>query len=643
MIVYNDTVKNFILQCRSDASEKIADIVSRDMIFSNITYFNNSQKIAWQNSLPMMAKVLEQSKIDDDVDVSIEYKINQTKDRVDMIIYGKDDSNKQNLVVIELKQWSQASRTNRKDFVHTNGGKGEGDYWHPSYQAKNYANILCNFNEYIQNNKVCLNACSYLHNMNNENDVLLENLELYPLVQDAPLFLKDDAEKLANFISKYVKHKDGRLLYEIENSKIVPSKHLSSMLKNAIEGNDFFSFDENQAFSVSEIVSTVEDALYYDEKKTIIIKGGPGTGKSIVAINVLGQLISRNNGKRYNAVYLTANASPRYLYTQELIKDDYKKKVINVLFKHPKCLIASSQNAYDCALIDEAHRVFEFKGGMGIRKGFNNLEEIIKGSRVNVFFIDEDQAVTVYDYATITKIKELAFKNHSRVIEGDDLTLKTQFRVLGGDSYISFIRSFLGYDNLTLKYLLNRNYDFKVFDKAEEMFNSIKEKDNFFRKSNNESGKCRLVAGYTYEWVTKGENRDTDNYDIVLDNGEFKHKWNLKCNGLGDKYSWLDDPDSISEVGCIHTCQGLDFNYCGVIIGKDLTYENSKIVFHKEANAKSDRSSGINRLDDQYAQKLIRNTYNVLLTRGMLGTYVYCEDVNLREYLKSLIKENKYK
>jgi hypothetical protein len=184
------------------------------------------------------------------------------------------------------------------------------------------------------------------------------------------------------------------------------------------------------------------------------------------------------------------------------------------------------------------------------------------------------------------------------------------------------------------------------------MHNAIKQKDLDERnnrvvetgKSFDElSGNCRLVAGYCYDWDqsrggSKGLDRtDTTAYDIVLDNGTFKAKWNLRHAGLPADYSWLNDPLSVDEVGCIHTCQGLDLKYCGVIIGKDIIYRDGHIQFDKSKNAKSDVASGIRNATDDMAEKLIRNTYHVLLTRGMKGTYVYCEDEQLRDYLKSLI------
>lgn len=648
MIIYQQTKENFISEC---VNATIASSVEKNMRYRGVSYFDNSQINAWKNSLPAIADVLKQSNTDDDIGIAIEYKINQSRDRIDFIIYGKDADNQNTMIIIELKQWSSVSRTNKKDFVHAYGGGGEKDYWHPSYQAKNYANLLTNFNEYIQKQHIELQTCAYLHNMDNGNSVLLENLQLFPLTAESPVFMKDDAQKLADFISRYIKHSNKELLYEVENSRIVPSKHLADMLANSIKGNGFFSYDEAQANAVSEIVKTVQDALYYNEKKTIIIRGGAGTGKSIVAINVLGQLISGKNGHKYNAAYFTTNAAPRVLYTEELVQNNYKRNALKNLFKYPNVFLKAGENDYDCAIIDEAHRVFDFKGGVGQKKGTHLLEKIIYGSRVCVFFIDESQAVTKTDYATIERIRDTAYKCHSRVIEGTDLELKTQFRVLGGEEYISFIKSFLGYNHEISRYNPTVNYDFRVFDKANDMLEAIKEKDLECQKESSQndnprlleesahSGRCRLVAGYTYNWISKKQFRDGPDFDIVLDNGEFKAKWNLNCKEVGNHYSWLNDPDSVNEVGCIHTCQGLDLNYCGVIIGKDLTYRDGKLIFNKKANAKSDISSQIKNVDDATAERLIRNTYNVLLTRGMKGTYVYCEDDGLREYLKSFLKK----
>ena len=640
MIVYRENVSNFILQCFDGTSPlDIGGIISEEMRKCGINYFSDSQVNAWNASLPEMAKVLKDSGVDSDVDVAVEYKLVQSRDRIDFLICGDDDNGHENVVVVELKQWSQARPSGKQYFVNTFGGAGDGDYWHPSYQAYNYAQILVNFNEYVRKKGVRLPSCSYLHNMAEGNSVLLGDKKKYPLVETAPVFYKGQQKHLAAYIAAFVKKPNKRLLYEIEDSRIVPSKLLAKMLADAIKGNPFFSYDEAQATSVAQIVETAVDSAKYGGKRTIIIKGGAGTGKSVVAVNALGQMINnREAGHRLNAVYITANAAPRYLYTEELTGGEYTKSTIKALFRYPTVFCRAGQDEFDCAVVDEAHRIFDFKGGVGLKAGTHVLDEIIRASRVSVFFIDADQAVTTTDFATIDRIKDAAERMRSKVIEGSALELKTQFRVTGGEMYISFIKSFLGY-NQDVSFYRPDKYEFKIFDSAAAMQQAIIEKDDLFNDGHRVSGKCRMVAGYTYEWLSKKQFRDGFDYDIILDSGEFMAKWNLNCNEVGADYSWLNDPDSVREVGCIHTCQGLDMNYCGVIIGKDLQYRDGKLVFCKNQMARSDRNSGIRSAEDSVAAKLIRNTYYVLLTRGMLGTYVYCEDVGLREHLREMVRE----
>ena len=638
MIVYSEKASTFISQCHKPQSgTDIGDIIAEKMRLHGINYFDNSQVRAWRNSLPRMASVLENSGINPDIDVAVEYKIQQTRDRIDFLVCGNDSQGSSSVVVVELKQWSDVSPTNKENFVHAFGGHGEGDYWHPSYQAFNYSQIIYHFNEYVRQNGVSLPSCSYLHNMSVGYSGILDNREKFPLVEKSPVFYKSDEEKLAKFIKKHICSPNGNLIYEIENSRIIPSGYLAEMLDKALKGNDFFSYDEAQATAVAEITSTVEEAIEYNQKKTIIIRGGAGTGKSVIALNVLGKLINGKKGKdRRNAVYSTANACPRYLYKEKLTGKDFRKNAINNLLKYPTVFVNEATNFYDCALVDEAHRLFDYKSGVGLKGGVHVLDDVIRSSRVSVFFIDDDQAVTSIDFATTENIREAARRNRSQVIEGPYLELKTQFRVSGGDDYISFIKSFLGYNSDVSSYT-PRGYEFEVFDSAAEMRERIRKKDAYFRGKTGMSGNCRMVAGYTYEWVSKGEFRDGNDYDIVLDDGEFKAKWNLRCSEKGQEYSWINDSESVDEVGCIHTCQGIDMNYCGVIIGKDFVYRDGRIQFVPDANARTDKASGIRRSSPEIAQKLIRNTYYVLLTRGILGTYVYCEDPALRDHLRSMI------
>lgn len=620
MIVYEKSIANFIDDCHQGV---IAKMVADKMAVNGIGY-GNSEMNSWDKSLPFISDALSHKDINQDINVAIEYQSQLNKSRIDFLVYGKNDEDIDSMVIVELKQWSSMKTTSKPNYVHTVGGGGEGDYQHPSYQSLRYGAMLKGFNEYVQDNNVDINSCSYCHNMDSIYDKFIGDIKTYPFLSQSPVFLEGDKEKLASFIQRYVKKPSRILLYEIDNSKIRPSKDFSNMLYTALQGQPIFTLDDGQAASVATIIDETNKALKESKRKTIIIKGGPGSGKSVVAINAMGQLIHPNDGSDpKNVCYCTVNFTPRTLYSELLVDGDYKKSAIDNLFKTFACFSRSSECDFDCVMFDEAHRDFLWKFGQGVKRDVDMVDRAFYASRVNVWFIDEDQAVTKDDYLTIDKIKNYARKYDSEIIEANDLKLTSQFRCMGGYEYISFINSFLDYDEPLKKKYSPKNYDFRIFDNPTDMWEAVKEKQKEYTNA-------RLLSGYTHEWVSK---TDESLYDFDMDDGKFKMKWNKFVS-----YSYINDSEQLDRIGCIHTIQGVDMSYAGVIIGKDLKYRGGHLVFDKSENAKTDSASGIRNLDDETAARLIRNTYKVLLTRGMYGTYVYCEDKELGIYLKSLLK-----
>ena len=245
------------------------------------------------------------------------------------------------------------------------------------------------------------------------------------------------------------------------------------------------------------------------------------------------------------------DANLREVTQRSLEKERY---VVEIAADYRTALQKIEDYDYDCILLDEAHRAFQWKFGQGIKRDIDMIDKVFYASRINVFFIDEDQIVTKNDYLTIERIKEYAKKYNSEIIETEELCLYSQFRCLGGNYYIDFIDSLLGYCDSVSKYN-NPNYEFKVFDSACSLWEAIKEKQTHFVKT-------RLLAGYTHNWLSKD---DDSLFDFILDDGNFKMKWNKKVD-----WSYINDPEQEDRVGCIHTIQGVDMDYAGVIIGKDL-------------------------------------------------------------------------
>jgi len=426
---------------------------------------------------------------------------------------------------------------------------------------------------------------------------------------------------LRDFITKNVKKSDqGKLLYQIDNGKIKPSKSLQDAISSMLEGNKEFYMIDEQKVAFSTVKKLVENAFKTDDKYTVIIEGGPGTGKSVIAINLLAEFKNRLVN------YVTKNAAPRNVFFEKLKREKYKLNYINNLFKGSGAYVNTKKNEYDLLIVDEAHRLNE-RSGLFAHRGENQIKEIINAAKVSVFFIDEDQKVTTKDFGSVEEIKKQAKLLNSQLFYGEDYQLVSQFRCNGSDGYLAFLDDVLGIRKTANYDGFEMDYDIKVFDDLILMKENLK-------KLNEINNKTRMVAGYTYDWVTK-KNPNVDEYDIVL--GEFKAKWNFS-----NTKTWAIDESSFDEVGCIHTSQGLEFDYIGVIIGKDLIYRNNKVITDFTKRAKTDYSlRGIKTNENyQLADTIIRNTYKTLMSRGQKGCYVYCEDKELSNYLRKRIHGN---
>ena len=620
MIIYENTRGGFINDIRTGSiATKVQNAFERHGIHHN----NDAEYRAWGNSLMFMRNVLDDDDIPEDVSLAVEYQIPLTSKRVDFLIAGKDGAGTDNVVVVELKQWEDSGMTSRPDVVTAFTGGANRAVCHPSYQAYSYAKIIENFNEDVYRRNIQLRPCAYLHNYREENRPHIDNALYREAVSVAPVFLQDDVIKLRSFIKTYIKEKDGiDLLMKIDHGKLKPAKALQDSLVSMIRGNqEFFLIDEQKvAYEtvrklVERAVRRANDPTKGAEKSVVIVSGGPGTGKSVVAIQLLCNLIA----KGYSANYVTKNAAPRNVYFEKLRREKYKLSYIKSLFKSSDSFWNAPANLLDCIIVDEAHRL---KKKSAIFHGENQVKELINAGRVTVFFIDEDQKITTKDIGSKDEIRKWAAYYGIPVYEGEDLNLVSQFRCNGSDGYLNFLDKLLGIRS-TANLSFDYDYEIRLFRSPVKMREALREKNDLNNKS-------RMIAGYCYEWVTES-NPQGDDYDIILEDG-FRAKWNFS-NSL-----FAIAPDSFDQVGCIHTTQGLEFDYCGIIIGQDLRYEDGKVITDPSKEAMSDKSSGIRSCQDKVlADKLIRNTYKTLMSRGQKGCFLYCEDKALLEYISRML------
>ena len=618
MIVYEDSKRCFVEDIKSNC---IADKITAKIRERGINAGHEREYISWQNSLQFMRNIVDDNDIDDEVRIAIEYNIPLTSKRVDFIICGADANNNDNVVVVELKQWQKAEvvADDMHYCVKTFVGRNNRIVCHPSYQAYSYACFIRNYSQKVLDDGINLIPCAYLHNYDPDFKQTLSNSIYKEWVSEAPFFIRNETEQFSAFVKKYVTRRssNGDLLYEIDHGRLKPTKALQDSLTSMVKGNKEFMLLDEQAVCYDMCLKTMAKCKEDGKKRTIVIQGGPGTGKSVLAVNLLMEFIN----KSLNTCYATKNSAPREAFLSLLTHSDAKKQVnIKQLFRSPFGLSNVPDNTYDCLIVDEAHRLV--KKMYGDWNGENQVKECISASLLSIFLLDEDQAVTVNDIGSIAEISKWCRELNSTLKMPAEAKLVSQFRCNGSDAYIQFIDDILQRteESVTVS-LYELNFDFRIFDSAIELREALREKNAINNKS-------RMVAGYCYDWNVKHGRGD---YDIMLPDG-FKAKWNLEKDKI-----WAINPNSFEEVGCIHTAQGLEFDYVGVLIGKDLKYDSTsgRIITDKQAISKDDKSSGIRSCkNENIVRKLILNTYKTLLTRGQKGCYVYCEDKSLAEYIK---------
>ena len=622
MLIYNGTKLDFMRDTENDVLEtKLYDTIKQKM---NRTT-GLSEINSWRNSLKEMYITLNDLEIPQDSGVAIEYNIPQTSKRVDFLISGLDSNDKGNVVIIELKQWERITAVDGQDaIVETFTGGANRRVVHPSYQAWSYATLIEDYNEYVQDEEIGLYPCAYLHNYPRKDNDPLDAEQYQDILDDAPAFTYGQRELLRKFIKNHIKKGDREeTLVRIEHGKIRPSKQLQDSIESMLKGNDEFTMVDEQKVVYEQILETSRECQKDGKKRTIIVEGGPGTGKTVIAINLLAKLTNDNQF----AQYVSKNAAPRTVYQYKL-KKSMKKNSIDNLFKGSGCYTEAANNMLGTILADEAHRLNE-KSGMFQNMGENQIKEIIHAAYCSVFFIDESQRVTTSDIGSVAEIEKWAEREGSEVTR---MELASQFRCNGSDGYLAWLDNVLQIRDTANFDLEGLDYDIKICDSPQELENLVLDKNKL-------RNKARILAGYCWNWPKETRN-DSSFHDIQI--GDYGISWNLDGGN-----AFAIDENSVHEAGCIHTSQGLEFDYVGVIIGDDLRYEDGKIVTDYTRRAKTDQSmKGIKTIakeDSNRAKKLadeiIKNTYRTLMTRGMKGCYVYCVDKRLADYLRDNIKD----
>ncbi len=622
MIVYDGIKTDFLTSCENDS---IAIKIEENILNKLGRHTPHAEFRSWENSLTYMYKVLNDPEIPADAGVAIEFNIPQTSKRVDFMISGYSNDDEPEMIIVELKQWDELEAVESTDaLVETYVGGGKRRVVHPSYQAWSYAQLINDYNQEVQDKRIKLHPCACLHNYIRHPDDPLDMAQYKDYLDEAPAYTKGQLSELRTFIKKSICKGDRKeILYYVDHGKIRPSKSLQNAIGSMLKGNREFIMIDEQKVAYEEILSLSLMCQNDMKKRTIIVKGGPGTGKTVIAINLLAELTKRDQ----LAQYVSKNSAPRQVYLKKL-KGQIKKSSVDNMFKGSGMYVDFGANVAHTLLCDESHRLNE-KSGMFHNLGENQIKEIIHAAYCSVFFIDESQRVTMDDIGSIEEIEKWAREEGSEL---HYLELNSQFRCNGSDGYLAWVDDVLDIRKTANYDLEGIDFDIRICDSPSEMQEIILER-------NKVDNRARILAGYCWEWK-KSEQNNTNYHDIKID--DFEISWNL---GNGEPFAVSET--SINEAGCIHTSQGLEFDYVGVIIGDDIRYENGHIITDFTKRAKTDQSlKGIKKLykenpeeAKQRADEIIKNTYRTLLTRGMKGCYVYCTDDALREYLRERVEK----
>jgi len=589
-----------------------------------------SEYRSWQNSPLAIKNLLELSGVKDTF-VTFEYLVPYTQRRVDCMLYGKNSDSKGYVVHIELKQWDKVEPTNIEgNWVETYTGKPNNRVAHPSQQVKGYHDYLISFVEVFEEDKMGLFGCSYCHNYEKKEGQGLHDPIYSNIINEYPIYSRNDIVELADKIKLLLYKGEG---YDIFNkfmqSPIKPSKKLLENASKIVTNESDFALLNDQIVARNTILSKVINARPKNEKSVIIIKGGPGTGKTVIALHILAEIAK---SKVNRSVFFSTKSKPLLEGIKNRLGRESNAKL---LFTNLNQFIPSrvDENSVDVLIIDEAHRIGKSPNHQYTkavdRTDLQQIETLIRASKTSIFFIDDKQVIRNAEIGSSKLIKEYASKYNCSL---EEVELISQFRCNGSDNYLDWVESVLGHSSEKRILTPQDNFDFKVFDSPKKLY------DVLLEKNNDTSVTARLIAGFCWEWSKVLDKNGELIKDVRI--GDFAMPWETHDEitkppiGYVKWYEWAYLPEGIKQVGCIYTAQGFEFDYIGVIIGKDVKYDKENDCLIGDITQTKDPTLMRGKENfDEY----VRNIYRVLMTRGMKGCYIYCVDDEVKKYFQSRI------
>lgn len=646
-VVYNESQQQFFNDV--DNKKFLEKMVSKAMEYD--LRVKTSEQVSWANNAPKVKELLEVSGVKDTY-VTFEYLVPYRKSRIDCMIYGSDVNNYGNVIHIELKQWS--NQTVKPDEIDANfqvkdeaDEEGEdynlialtgGSYKiepHPSQQVRGYDNYLTGFVEVLSTKEIGIRGMAYCYNYSRypkrkSTPTVLYDTKYDALQREYRTYSKDELKEIAEEISKKLCNGNGFSIFnKMMNSKIRSSKKLLEAASKMVEeGNyNYFSLIEEQISAKNTIMNAIRKMEHHN-KSVIIVKGGPGTGKTVIALSILAELASSKK-KQYNLHYAT-KSKPLLEGVRHQLKPAARPLFSNVLQFIPANF---NTNDLDVLLVDEAHRITLSPNHQYTkaeqRTDMTMVDTLINCAKVTVFFIDDKQAIRSQEIGSTSMIREAARNFNAYIHETE---LYSQFRCNGSDNYLDWLDQIL-YKREITSHFTDTEFDFQIFDDPQKLYDAIKSQDEI------EGQSARLCAGFCWPWDNKLDENGDLKKEVQI--GSFAMPWETKDaikprpKGYVQWFEWAYKPEGIKQVGCIYTAQGFEFDYIGVIVGNDLRYNPATGELYTDITATKDPMLKRSREGfDEY----VRNIYRVLMSRGMKGCYVYFCDPNVAAYFLQMMQ-----
>jgi DUF2075 family protein len=581
----------------------------------------NSEYRSWQSSLNFLKNAFDFTGLVDN-QVIVEYELPYSTRRIDVLVFGTDAQNSASVVLLELKQWSNESVADceSEGNILVNYGKGWKEQAHPSLQVQGYHYDLKDFLTIFEDSPaVTLSSCAYCHNYaRTQPNATIFQPKFSTEIAAFPVFATEDVRLLGDYLKERLSNGNGFEVFgRFVTSPIRPSKRLLEHTSEMINKQQIFNLIDDQIAAYNSIMHKAKNLAKTATKSVVIVKGGPGTGKSVIALEVMGELM------RQEKSVFHATGSSAFTKTLRKIVGPRARS----LFKFFNSFAEENLPPVDVLICDEAHRIRKNSTDMYTKKedrekALPQIDELMRLAKLGIFFIDENQIVRPGEIGNVKLIKDAAAKFGVPADNIAEFELKTQFRCSGSDAYLQWLDKVLGITEPE-QVTFDARMQFKIFPGPSELMDEIRKKNAEKKNS------ARIVAGFCWKWSKERPDRSLVN-DVQI--GDFSMPWERKT----DFWKWATDDSGMEQVGTVYTAQGFEYDYIGVIFGNDLVWDVSRQTWKSVPERSHDTAAKRN---NPQLTRHLKNVYRVLMSRAHKGVYVHFMDKDTERHFRDALPE----